>query len=146
MAATHVPARPTVLHVVLWALAGVCSSATLLAAFTAWSLAGVAGAVLLGWVAVRHHGSGRAALGLLLGLAACLLLVAWLNRNGPGTVCSTDAAGSTTCTDEWSPWPWLAAALLLAALAVGGVLGARRDRSAGRAASPKRARGRRLPD
>jgi hypothetical protein len=42
------------------------------------------------------------------------LLVAYLNRGGPGNVCTTTAT-SQSCTTEWSPWPWLAAGLLLVA-------------------------------
>jgi hypothetical protein len=53
--------------------------------------------------------------GLVSGAAFPLLYVAYLNREGPGMVC-TATRGGQSCTDEWSPWPWLAiaAALLVA--------------------------------
>ena len=57
--------------------------------------------------------------GLLAGAAAPLLYVAWLNRHGPGEVC-TRTATSLTCGDQWSPWPFVgvAAALIVAGVAV----------------------------
>ena len=44
--------------------------------------------------------------GLVSGLGLPLLYVAFLNRAGQGMVCTTTAT-SQSCTDEWSPWPWL---------------------------------------
>jgi hypothetical protein len=62
--------------------------------------------------------------GLLTGAAAPLLYVAWLNRHGPGEVC-TSTATSQSCGDEWSPWPFVAVA---AALIVAGVVMFARNR------------------
>jgi hypothetical protein len=45
--------------------------------------------------------------GLISGPSLPLFYVAFLNRSGPGTVC-TSTATSQSCVDEWSPWPWLA--------------------------------------
>ena len=42
-----------------------------------------------------------------------MLYVAWLNRDGPGTVC-TSTATETSCGDEWSPWPFVVVAVVLA--------------------------------
>ena len=53
---------------------------------------------------------------VLAGLAVPALWIAWLNREGPGLVCSTSASGET-CVEEWSPWPFLIAAVLLVAAA-----------------------------
>jgi hypothetical protein len=50
--------------------------------------------------------------GLISGAAAPLLYVAWLNRGGPGEVCTGDSR-AISCTDEWSPWPFLAVAVVL---------------------------------
>ena len=59
------------------------------------------------------------AYGLVVGVALPVFYVAYLNRDGPGTVCTADAHGGS-CIDEWSPWPFITAGLLL--LAVGWVL------------------------
>ena len=53
--------------------------------------------------------------GLISGFGIPLFYVAYLNRAGPGTICTTITSGQN-CTDEWSPWPWLAAGVILFAL------------------------------
>ncbi|MFR0355063.1 hypothetical protein [Streptomyces sediminimaris] len=65
--------------------------------------------------------------GLVSGLGVPLLYVAYLNRGGPGNVCTTTTAGQS-CVDEYSPWGWLAAGavLLLAGMALGLVVRRRR--------------------
>lgn|SRR5512132_469801 len=50
--------------------------------------------------------------GLISGLSLPLFYVAFLNRSGPGTIC-TSTATSQSCVDEWSPWPWLAIGIVL---------------------------------
>ena len=50
--------------------------------------------------------------GLVSGFSLPLFFVAYLNRSGPGTICTTTAT-SQTCSDEWSPWPWLVIGILL---------------------------------
>lgn len=62
-------------------------------------------------LARRSHGAG--ALGLLSGLALPVFYVAYLNRDGPGNVCSSTSGGGQSCVQEWSPWPWLAAGVVL---------------------------------
>jgi MYXO-CTERM domain-containing protein len=54
--------------------------------------------------------------GLISGLGIPLLYVAYLNRAGPGTICTMITGGGQDCTDEWSPWPWLAAGVVLLVL------------------------------
>jgi hypothetical protein len=66
------------------------------------------------FVATRP-GSRPGVMGLVSGLGLPLLYVAFLNRDGPGTVCTTTSS-SVSCTDEWSPWPWLAAGIACIAL------------------------------
>ncbi|MGH3397085.1 MAG: hypothetical protein ACRDPO_20585 [Streptosporangiaceae bacterium] len=68
--------------------------------------------VLLVW----PGGRTIAALGAVSGLGLVPLVVAYLNRGGPGDVCTTSASGGQSCTTEWSPWPWLGAGLALVAL------------------------------
>lgn len=53
----------------------------------------------------------------LVGVGAVAFYLVWLNRGGPGTVCETQL-GSTVCTDQWSPWPFL---ILGAGLVVAGI-------------------------
>jgi hypothetical protein len=66
-------------------------------------------------LARRQHASSGLP-GLISGLGIPLLYVAYLNRAGPGTICTTITGGGQDCTDEWSPWPWLAAAVILLGL------------------------------
>lgn len=47
--------------------------------------------------------------GIGSGLGFPFLYVAYLNRMGPGAVCMAAGGGGQQCTDEWSPWPWVAA-------------------------------------
>lgn len=52
--------------------------------------------------------------GLVSGAGLPLFYVAFLNRSGPGTVCT-----GHSCVDEWSPSPWLVIGVAL--VVVGGV-------------------------
>jgi hypothetical protein len=104
--------------------------------FLAWALVG-AGAIVavlslpflviaiapVAFLASRTGERQRSAWGLLVGVGAASLLLAYLNRHGPGEYCH--AIGSppsvgTECSDEWDPKPWLVAGVLLI---VGGVAG-----------------------
>lgn len=88
-------------------------------------------ALLAGFLAWRRP-SRQAWPGLLTGLGLVPLYVAYLNRGGPGNVCTTTAL-SESCMQERSPWPWVAVGLGLAG--AGTVLGLvlRRSRAAGHA-------------
>jgi hypothetical protein len=46
--------------------------------------------------------------GLFSGPAAVLFLIGYLDRGGPGPVCTTSGTGGG-CTDEWDPLPFLVA-------------------------------------
>lgn len=62
----------------------------------------------------RLHRTGNQLFGLVSGLGAPVLWVAYLNRGGPGNVCSFSSDGGTiSCTEEGTPWPFLIAGLLL---------------------------------
>ncbi|MEK8109728.1 hypothetical protein NKG94_45375 [Micromonospora sp. M12] len=51
------------------------------------------------------------------GVGVAALYLGWLNREGPGRVCETTDT-TTSCTEAWSPWPFLVVALLLIAATV----------------------------
>jgi len=59
----------------------------------------------------RFH---RGISGLCSGLAVPLLYIGYLNRGGPGNVCSA-LSGGQSCIQEYTPWPFVGAALVLAA-------------------------------
>jgi hypothetical protein len=66
-----------------------------------------------------RRGSFAGIAGVVSGLGLPLLYVAYLNREGPGTVCRTLSGGvGESCVDEFSPWPWLVVGALFL---VGGV-------------------------
>lgn len=113
--------------------------------FTAWLLVGAGYAVSLVGVASiglfvlplpvlgtvllarRQHASSGLP-GLISGLAVPLLYVAYLNRAGPGTICTT-VTGGQECNDQWSPWPWLAVGVILLVLGVATFIGRQRRAS-----------------
>jgi hypothetical protein len=74
----------------------------------------------------RSGEANRGATGILSGAALPLLWVAYLNRGGPGDVCTTTGQfaqggpGAQSCTQEVSPWPWFAlgVAVLLSGVAI----------------------------
>ena len=53
-------------------------------------------------VLATHTGSRVGLPGVISGLSLPLFYVAFLNRSGPGMVC-TSTATSRSCVDEWSP-------------------------------------------
>ncbi|GAB2872831.1 hypothetical protein [Nocardioides pacificus] len=77
-------------------------------------LAIAVGLALVGarWTPLRN----RSVVALVGGLSAAPLSLAWLNREGPGTVCETLRDDVTQCTERWSPWPFLAVAAVLLAI------------------------------
>jgi hypothetical protein len=63
-------------------------------------------------VAASRRGALGGLPGLLSGAGLPLMYVAYLNRQGPGTICTTTAT-SQSCVDEWSPWFWLGGGVVL---------------------------------
>ncbi len=107
-----------------WVLAGTFVGIGIAGALTVGVLCIGAGAVLvIGGVATSALRNGSA-WGMAVGLAVAPLYVAWLNRDGPGRVCSS-GAGGTSCVEQWTPWPFVSVAVVLA---LGGVHLARRSR------------------
>jgi hypothetical protein len=110
--------------------------------FTAWAalgcLAGLGSLSVLVGIApltavvvlalIARHSVSRAAFGMFTGIGAACLLVAYLNRRGPGLVAwhSATSAG----VDEYAdPRPWLAAGLALAGIGLAAFLWRRRDQT-----------------
>lgn len=104
---------------------------------------GIVGLLTIGWVLVPL-GVLMVVIGLrtprlrttaayltMVGASAAPFAIAWLNRHGPGTVCSTRGS-EQSCIDEWTPWPFLAVAGLMVAagivLTLRGRRAAERDR------------------
>jgi hypothetical protein len=108
-----------------WCLAGVGMCFGVLSLLTIGPFILLGTLFLCAWLLWRFN-FGWAMGGLLSGAAVPILFVAWLNRDGPGEVC-TRTATSETCGDEWSPWPFVVVAVVLA---VAGILVFARRRGA----------------
>ncbi|BEP13537.1 hypothetical protein acdb102_18480 [Acidothermaceae bacterium B102] len=96
-----------------WTVPGVAVGVGLITPLTIGPVALVVAGVLV--VALMVSGSYRdgSPAGLISGSSVVLFYVAWLNRQGPGTVCTTLHGGGEQCAEEWSPWPWLAVGVAL---------------------------------
>jgi hypothetical protein len=71
--------------------------------------------LLVGVLAIllaRRHAIRRPAFGALAGAGLVALLVAYLNREGPGFTCWHTSMASG-CGEHLNPWPWLAAGIVL---------------------------------
>jgi len=88
---------------VAWLVIGAAYAVSFLAIFTVGPFI-VPVALVMTVLLWRKRRADRELLGLVSGLALPLLYVAYLNRDGPGTVCTTGRDGSQSCIDEWSPW------------------------------------------
>jgi len=99
----------------VWALLG-CVAALGAVSLGLLLLAPVAGAgaLMAGRPTIR-----RSAFGLLSGVGALLLYVAWVQRAGPGTSCWQTATASG-CDQHLNPLPWLIAGI---ATFIGGIVG-----------------------
>lgn len=71
----------------------------------------------------------RSAFGVFTGLGLVFLVVAWVNRQGPGTTCRHSATASG-CNEHLSPIPWLILGVVLVVLGAVGQLRATRRHAA----------------
>jgi hypothetical protein len=101
---------------VAWFFAGALCALTVLGAFTIGIFVlPIAGAAIV-FLATRR-GAVDGIAGLISGLGLPVFYVAFLNRDGPGNICTVTAT-STSCTEEWSPWPWLLVGIAFVVLGV----------------------------
>jgi hypothetical protein len=100
-----------------WAVGGAGLALSLAAAFTIGPFVLVLAALGIGVLVSRRPARGPAAFGAIAGPAVIVFWIAWLNRGGPGDVCSSSAHGES-CTEEWSPWPFVAVGVVLLVVAV----------------------------
>ena len=101
-----------------WFVVGAGYALGFLAIMTIGLFVLVAASVAAMLLVFRLHRAGNQLFGLVSGLGTPVLWVAYLNRGGPGDVCTSGGGGSQTCTEEWAPWPFLLAGLLLLAAGV----------------------------
>jgi hypothetical protein len=94
-----------------WAATGACLGTGLLTALSIGPFLLVL-AVIAAAVLIRRRPLGIATIGAVPGLGLISFAIAYLNRKGPGQVC-TSTATAQSCITEWSPWPWLAAGIVL---------------------------------
>jgi hypothetical protein len=106
------------------AIAGRMSHVTGCGWFWAWAFVGAAlgfgvsafgiftvPLALIAVVLITRHRPIRGAFGLLSGVGAVLLLVAYLHRDGPGTTC-WHTATAVGCDQHLNPIPWLVVGLI----------------------------------
>jgi hypothetical protein len=93
----------------LWCLAGVGFCLGVLSILTI-GFAVLFVTLVLSALLLWRVGVGPALTGIVAGGAAPVLYVAWLNRDGPGSHCTVTAT-SSSCIDEWTPWPFLVVAV-----------------------------------
>lgn len=105
-----------------WCIIGVGFVGGLLAAFAPpitlflWGISGAGVAVI-----ARRKEARAAWPGIVSGASVLVFLIAYLNRDGPGDVCTAYIGRACTNSEQrWSPWPFVAAGIIMA---VGGVVG-----------------------
>ena len=105
----------SIVAVALWVAVGALGCLTVLTVLTiGWMVAILTVVVLVAAILLTR---GRGVGGLLLGIALPLAWVGWLNRQGPGEVCTSSSTG-TECIEMFSPWPFFAVGAILAALGI----------------------------
>ena len=98
-----------------WMAVGAIASFTVVGAFSIFGLIALPAAALVAWP-VSRYSNGTGASGIVSGLGVPCLYVAYLNRQGPGNICTEYAGGGQSCTQEYNPLFWAAVALILIAI------------------------------
>ena len=93
-----------------WLVLGGCAGVGLAAVLSVGLVLVLLAAVAAGFLLRKSPRNAIA--GSLTGLSVPLFYIAYLNRSGPGNVCHTTSSGQT-CTDEYTPIPFLAAGAIL---------------------------------
>ncbi len=110
--------RPSGWAFAAWAGLGIVCALAVVTPFTIGPLAAVValagGGALLAWRGSRN----ASATGLLTGPGLIALYIGYLNRAGPGMVCTT-TRNAGECIQEWNPWPLLAVGVVLVAASIG---------------------------
>jgi hypothetical protein len=109
--------RRSALQFAAWAAVGAGALTGVLSILTIGFFVLVATAGLAALLA-RRADVRLAAPGLLAGAGLLPLYVGYLNRGGPGMVCTTTGAAQS-CTQEMSPWPWVVVGVCVAASGAG---------------------------
>lgn len=112
------PSPPRLRRFLAWLLVGVAFAFSLLAIFSIGVpllRVAVVASVMLAW----RSASTAGAFGVISGLGLPMLDMAFMNRSGPGTICTTTRT-SQSCIDELNPVPWLVIGVTLIALGVVG--------------------------
>lgn len=105
--------RPWI-YFIIWMLVGSAWAMVIVGAFSI-GLFFIPVATVATVFLVRKPSSRQGIPGLLAGLALPLFYVAYLNRSGPGIVCTTTQSASgfgQSCGSEENPWYWLLAGLV----------------------------------
>jgi hypothetical protein len=97
-----------------WLVVGALVGLGVMSLLTIGLLFLLAAAVLVGIGVALPVLRNRSVVAIPAGVGLSVLYLAWLNREGPGDVCHV-TGHTTRCTEQWSPWPFLAVALVLVA-------------------------------
>ena len=109
--------KPKLWSFLAWPVEGAALAVSVLGALTIGAY--IMPFALVGlFILLKWGGDRRSSVGLISGIGLPLLYIAFRNRDGPGTICSSYGSGGRQCTEEWSPWPWF---LIGAALVATGI-------------------------
>lgn len=108
--------KPTWESFLAWASVGVALAISALGAMTigVWVLP----FALIGLISIYKRANRRGGVGLISGAGIPILYIAYLNRNGPGDICTPFGLGGQQCTQEYSWWPFVLVGTILIALGV----------------------------